>query len=158
MHPAALPGGLRDLRHRGFQALVVVGDDQLHPTQAPTRERAQEVRPERLGFRSTDGHPEDFALTVGAHRDGDYHGHRDDPPGLARLHVGRVDPHRYGQSPSIGRFKNAPTRSSISAHSRETWLLLIPLMPIALTSSSTERVDTPWTYWDEQLPTLVVPQ
>jgi hypothetical protein len=36
------------------------------------------------------------------------------------------------------------TRSSISAHSRETWLLLMPLIPIALTNSSTERVETPW--------------
>jgi hypothetical protein len=52
--------------------------------------------------------------------------------------------HKYGQSPSIGRFRNALTRSSISAHRRDTWLLLIPLIPIALTSSSTERVETPW--------------
>lgn len=52
---------------------------------------------------------------------------------------------RYGQSPSIGRLRKAFTRSSISVHSRETWLLLIPAMPIALTSSSTGRVETPCT-------------
>jgi hypothetical protein len=46
----------------------------------------------------------------------------------------------------MGRFKNASTRSSISAHRRETWLLDIPDMPIALTSSSTDRVETPWIY------------
>jgi hypothetical protein len=40
---------------------------------------------------------------------------------------------------------NALTRSSISGHSRDTWLLEVPLMPIAFTSSSTERVETPWT-------------
>jgi hypothetical protein len=39
----------------------------------------------------------------------------------------------------------ALTRSSISVHSRETWLLLIPLMPIDFTGSSTERVEIPCT-------------
>ena len=38
------------------------------------------------------------------------------------------------------------TRSSMSAHSRDTWLLLIPVIPIALTSSSTDLVETPWLY------------
>jgi hypothetical protein len=37
------------------------------------------------------------------------------------------------------------TRSSISSQSRDTWLLGTPVPPIALTRSSTERVDTPWT-------------
>ena len=69
-----------------------VGDHQLHPAQAPTRQRAQEARPERLGLRGPDAHAQHFALPVGVHRDGDYHGHRDDPPGLPHLHVGRVDP------------------------------------------------------------------
>jgi hypothetical protein len=55
--------------------------------------------------------------------------------------------HRYGQSPSSGpRLRKALTRSSISAHNRETWLFEIPLIPIALTSSSTDRVETPWMY------------
>jgi len=52
---------------------------------------------------------------------------------------------RYGQSPSSGRLRNALTFSSISSHSRLTWLLEIPVMPIALTRSSTERVETPCT-------------
>ena len=34
--------------------------------------------------------------------------------------------HRYGQSPSIGRFRKAPTRPSNSPHSRLTWLLETP--------------------------------
>jgi hypothetical protein len=46
--------------------------------------------------------------------------------------------------PSSGRSRNAVTRSSISAQSRLTWLFDTPLMPSALTRSSTERVDTPW--------------
>ena len=51
---------------------------------------------------------------------------------------------RYGQSPARGRFMNEVPRWSISSHSRETWLLETPLIPIALTSSSTERVEMPW--------------
>src|SRR3954451_9417117 len=50
MHPAALMRGMEDLRGRGPQALVVIGDDELHTPQAPIGERAQERRPEWLGF------------------------------------------------------------------------------------------------------------
>ncbi len=35
------------------------------------------------------------------------------------------------------------SRSSISPQSRETWLLLMPSIPIAFTRSSTERVEMP---------------
>jgi hypothetical protein len=45
----------------------------------------------------------------------------------------------------MGRVRKSRTRSSISAQSRETWLLLTPSMPVARTSSSTERVEMPWT-------------
>ena len=40
-----------------------------------------------------------------------------------------------------GRVRKAFTRSSISAHSRLTWLLDMPPAPIAFTRSSTERVE-----------------
>jgi hypothetical protein len=33
----------------------------------------------------------------------------------------------------------------MSAHSRDTWLLEMPVIPIAFTKSSTERVETPCT-------------
>lgn len=45
----------------------------------------------------------------------------------------------------MGRSRRALTRSSSSAHGRLTWLLDTPLIPSALTRSSTERVDTPCT-------------
>ena len=41
--------------------------------------------------------------------------------------------------------RKAFTLPSISSHSRETWLLEMPLMPMAFTRSSTERVDIPCT-------------
>jgi hypothetical protein len=66
--------------------------------------------------------------------------------GGKRRPTGRIASiHRYGHEPSIGRLRKACTRSSISAHSRETWLLEMPVMPIALTRSSTDRVETPCT-------------
>ena len=52
---------------------------------------------------------------------------------------------RYGQVPSIGRARKAFTRASISSTSRLTWLFEMPLIPIAFTSSSTERVEIPCT-------------
>jgi hypothetical protein len=44
----------------------------------------------------------------------------------------------------MGRERKAFTRPSISSHSRLTWLLEMPDMPMALTRSSTARVETPW--------------
>ena len=64
------------------------------------------------------------------------------PPRRTLRYVASI--HRYGHSPSIGRSRKAFTLSSISSHSRDTWLLEMPLMPMALTSSSTERVEMPW--------------
>ena len=51
--------------------------------------------------------------------------------------------HRQGQSPTRGRSRKAPTRSSMSLHSLETVLLLIPASPMACTRSPTRRVETP---------------
>jgi hypothetical protein len=50
---------------------------------------------------------------------------------------------RQGQSPASGRFRNSPTRSSMSLQSFDTVLFEIPLSPMACTSSSTRRVETP---------------
>jgi hypothetical protein len=54
VHPAALPRGGEDFRHRRLDALMRVGDDELDAAQAPPGELAQEGRPERLGFGRTD--------------------------------------------------------------------------------------------------------
>ena len=45
---------------------------------------------------------------------------------------------------TMGRDRKAFTRSSISSTRRLTWLLETPDAPMALTRSSTERVETPW--------------
>jgi hypothetical protein len=43
VHAAALPGGPQHLRHGGLQALMGIGDDQLHAAQPAALQAAQEV-------------------------------------------------------------------------------------------------------------------
>ena len=89
---AALPRAAEDLSGRSFEALVRVGDHELHPTQPSARERAQKARPERLRFRRSDLKPKNLVHAVGVHTHGDYYGDRHNPPGLAHLQVRRIDP------------------------------------------------------------------
>ena len=92
VHAASLPGGAEDPGRGGLQALVVVGDHQLHAAQPAPSEGAQELGPEGLGLRRADRHAQDLtpALVV----DGHSHGHRDrdDASGLAHLHISRIQP------------------------------------------------------------------
>ncbi len=69
-----------------------VGDHELHPAQAAAGELAEEGGPEGLGLGRTDVHAEDLAAAVGVDADRDDHRHRDDPPVLPYLQIGRVDP------------------------------------------------------------------
>jgi len=50
VHGAALPGGAEDLRERGFEARVGVGDRELHPDQAAGDQAPQELTPEGFGL------------------------------------------------------------------------------------------------------------
>jgi hypothetical protein len=86
---------------RGLEAGVGVGDDQLHPAQAPRPQRAQERGPERAVLAVPDIEPQHLAVPVGGHPGG--HGLGHDPvvhPGLAvdgvQEHVGERHP---GQAP-----------------------------------------------------------
>ena len=92
VHAAALPCGAEDPGRGGLQALVVVGDHQLHAAQPAPGPRAQELGPEGLGLRRADRHAQDLAAALVV--DGHSHGHRDrdDASGLAHLHVGGVEP------------------------------------------------------------------
>ena len=69
-----------------------IRDHQLDAAQAAALELAQELDPEGLGLRGADRHAEHLAPAVGVDADRDDHRDRDDAPGLAHLHVGRVDP------------------------------------------------------------------
>src|SRR5579883_3260918 len=89
---AALPGGSEDPGDGRLDALMSVGDDQLHAAQAPPGELTQEGRPEGLGLGWADIHAKNLtpAIAIGADRDD--HGDRDDAAVLPDLHIGGVDP------------------------------------------------------------------
>lgn len=134
-----------------------VGGHQLDAAQTAVAEAAQERDPERLGLAVADGHAQDLAPSVCVDGHGDNDGDRDKAVVSACFDVGRLQPQirplpfAPGSPASllagvgIGRERKAPTRSSISPQSRETWLLLIPSMPRACTRLSTLRVEMPWT-------------
>ena len=68
---ATSPGGAENLGGGALQPFVGVGDDELDPTQAASRQLAQELAPERLGFRGANVEAEHFAPAVGVDADGD---------------------------------------------------------------------------------------
>jgi hypothetical protein len=57
-----------------------------------TRQRPQEVGPDRLRFRCADLQAQHLAPAVGIDADRDDHGDRDDAPTTAHLQIRRVDP------------------------------------------------------------------
>jgi len=119
MHSAALPARVKHLRDRRFQPEVGVGDHKLDPAQTASSEITQELEPERLGFARADRQAHDFPYAIGVYGDGDYHRNRHMRPAWRTFtYVASI--HRYGQSPSSGRVRNAFTRSSIAAHNRDT--------------------------------------
>jgi hypothetical protein len=77
--PAALPGGVDDAGDGGLEALVSIGDDQLHTLESAANEVAEEGRPERLGLAGADVEADDLALALGIDRDRYYRGDADDP-------------------------------------------------------------------------------
>ena len=146
VHPAALPSGLQNLGRSRLQALMGIGDQQAHPAQPTAHQAAQELRPERLGLAGPTFMPITWRCLSVFTATATITATLTDAAGLAPLD------RRWRRSTGTASrlrsrgFRNAPTRSSNSAHSRETWLLEMPLMPMALTSSSTEcrrRTNTP---------------
>jgi hypothetical protein len=81
---------------------------------------------------------------VAVDADSDNDRRRDDATGVALLHVGRVDP-QEGPITLDRSVEEGFDLPSISSHRRLTWLFDTPVPPIALTRSSAERVETPWT-------------
>jgi hypothetical protein len=92
MNPAPLPGGAQDLRNGGFEALVSVGNDQLHALEAAAYQSAQELDPEGGGFRLAQAEPEDLAAAILVDAGSDYCRDRHDAAILADLDVGRIEP------------------------------------------------------------------
>jgi len=70
VHTASLPRRLEDFGHGSFEAQVRIGDDQPNATQSAARQRAQERRPEGLGFAWTNGNAQDFPYAISVYADG----------------------------------------------------------------------------------------
>lgn len=102
----------------------------LRPRRVSLRRNSVQIG-SRLG--GADLHAQHLPATVAVDTDGDDHGDGDDPAAAADLQVGGIDPQIWPVA--LDR--------PISSHSRLTWLLEMPLMPMALTS--TERVEIPCT-------------
>jgi site-specific DNA recombinase len=155
VNTTALPSGAQHFADSVLEALVGIRDHQLDATQPAPEQSFQEGRPEGLGFRRVEAKADDLPLALGVHGDRDYRRHRDDPAALAHLQVSRIEPqvrpltfqraiqetaHPLVPPHAAGRMG---TPASMSLHSFETVLLLIPERPMAWTRSSTRRVDTP---------------
>ena len=100
---AALPGRASEHRSDGvLQPLMRIGGHQLHPAQAPGRQRTQERQPERavLARPHVDAEhlPLPFAIDPGGHRDAHVH----DPSVLTHLLAQRVQP-QVGIGPAVQR-------------------------------------------------------
>jgi hypothetical protein len=94
MHPTPLPR--RTEQHRGdglLQPGVGIGDDQLHPTQPASLERAQECRPERAVLGVAHGEPEHLAPAISPDAGGDHYRLRHHAVVHPSLAVGRVQEH-----------------------------------------------------------------
>ena len=91
-HAAALPSGAEDTGDRLLEPFVGIGDDQLHALQATAHQGLEEARPESLGLGGTHLQADDLAAPVRVNRHGDYRRDRDDPPALALLEIGGVEP------------------------------------------------------------------
>src|ERR671926_1309932 len=142
MHATTLPGSTKHSRDGVAQPVVSIRDHQLHAFEPALDQAFQKARPERLRLRRADAEPDDLAPAVARHRHGDYRRHRDDATAVADLQIGRVEPQIRPLA-----FER-PVEEGVHAlidllHSFETWLFEMPLSPIACTSSSTRRVDTP---------------
>ena len=134
------PGDL--CNNAGLDALMCVRDDEFYPSYAPAGQLAQKLRPDRLSLGRADLKPKHFTASIRIDADG-YDGRdRYDAAAASHLEVGGIDPD-VGPFALNGSVEEGLTLISISSHSWDTWLLEMPDMPIALTRSSTERVEMP---------------
>ena len=94
MSAAALPAGPSEHRGDGvLQPLVSIGDDQLHPAEAPSGQRPQEGQPERAVLAGAHVHAQDLTLPFGIDPRRHHHADVDDAAALPNLLGQAVQPH-----------------------------------------------------------------
>ncbi len=139
---APLPCRAQHLGDGRLDAFMGIGDDELDAAQAAAGQLAQELRPDRLGLRGADLHAQHLAPAVRVDAQSDNDGDRDDAAAAAHLQVGGVDPQIW---PVVldGSFKKRFDLAVDLFAQPADLALEMPLMPMALTRSSTERVEIP---------------
>ena len=94
MGATALPRGAgQHRRDRLLQALVRIGDDQLHTGQPTGHQVTQKRRPARAVLAGEHVYPEDLPVAIGVTGGGHHTGDIDDPAGLPALDGQRIQPH-----------------------------------------------------------------
>jgi hypothetical protein len=144
MGPASLPAGTRQHRgNRGLQALVGVGDDQLHPVQAAGDQVAQQGGPPGAVLAGDQVDAEHLAAAVGVDASRDHHAHACDAVVVAAAHRKRVQPH-IGVGASVQRPGAEGGHRRVQAGGQLRHLRLGQRGdPKGLDQPSTRRVDTP---------------
>ena len=146
-------------RYRRLMAkgkLMGVRDYQLDAAQAAPGRDSQELHPERLGLAVADCHAQHLAPAVGVDVRRDDNRHRDDvvvpAPGFSTHGSGFTSPRTGsgGVEPNIRpvaleRARQETLHPLVDVRTQAGDLALAdPSIPMARTSSSTERVETPW--------------
>ena len=142
MNPAPLPRRAEHAGDRVAQAVVGVGDHQLDAVEAALDQALQKARPERLGLGRADAEADDLAPAIGVHRDGDYRRDGDDAAAVADLEIGGVEPEIRPFAVDRPVEEGVDPLVDVLAQLGDL-ALEMPDSPIACTSSSTRRVDTP---------------
>lgn len=140
---APLPCRAQHLGDGRLDAFMGIGDE-LDAAQAATGQLAQKLRPDRLGLRGADLHAQHLAPAVRIDADSDDDGDRHDAAAAAHLQVGGVDPQIWPVALDESFKERFDLAVDLFAQPADL-VLEMPLMPMALTRSSTERVEIPWT-------------
>jgi hypothetical protein len=92
VNAAPLPGGLKHAGDGGLEAGMGIADHQPDPAQTAGAQGSQELGPEGLRFGRAYAQTDDLAAPFGVRGHGDYGRDRHDPPALAHLQIGGVQP------------------------------------------------------------------
>jgi hypothetical protein len=101
MRFTTLPCSSQNLRRRGLEPFMCIGDNELHATKPAPPQRAQEVTLESLRLRRIVRHVLHFARTLGVDGDCIIAAFATIRP-ASRDFTKVASAHRYGQSPSVG--------------------------------------------------------
>jgi hypothetical protein len=144
VYTAALKRGMEDLRGGRTRAFVVIGDDQLDAAQAAISKERRKPFQNVSASEGPVATPSTSRRLVGVHSHSDYRCRGYDTAAVTRLHISWIDP-EVGPF-ALKRSGKEGIHPPVDLLDQTAHLLLeTPDAPMALTGSSTDRVETPWT-------------